>query len=172
MTIPTTLLDEALEAWEGARKGIIEELKCVPPQHLHYRPESGARTVAEIVQHVGDTSLMWAGELSNPNGDFTRKSFNAFIKEYGTPLPERPTDKTGFVRLLGSSHAVGVKRLKGVGEIALLQTICRFDGQSWTRMAWMQHGIAHEEYHRGQLAIYVRLLGFTPALTKSIADHL
>ena len=81
MTIPTTLLDEALEAWEGARKGIIEELKCVPPQHLHYRPESGARTVAEIVQHVVDTSLMWAGELSNPNGDFTRKSFNAFIKE-------------------------------------------------------------------------------------------
>ena len=62
MTIPTTLLDEALEAWEGARKGIIEELKCVPPQHLHYRPESGARTVAEIVQHVVDTSLMWAGE--------------------------------------------------------------------------------------------------------------
>ena len=50
----------------------------------------------------------------------------------------------------------------------MLQTIRRFDGESGTRLAWMQHGIAHEEYHRGQLALYVRLLGRTPALTRLI----
>ena len=50
----------------------------------------------------------------------------------------------------------------------MLQTIRRFDGALWTRLAWLQHGIAHEEYHRGQLALYVRLLGKTPALTKLI----
>jgi uncharacterized damage-inducible protein DinB len=37
-----------------------------------------------------------------------------------------------------------------------------------TRLAWMQHGIAHEEYHRGQLATYARLTGRVPALTKRI----
>ena len=32
----------------------------------------------------------------------------------------------------------------------------------------MNHGIAHEEYHRGQLALYARLLGRVPALTRLI----
>ncbi|MFN2386233.1 MAG: DinB family protein [Thermoanaerobaculia bacterium] len=50
----------------------------------------------------------------------------------------------------------------------MLQFINRFDGQKGTRLAWMNHGIAHEEYHRGQLALYARLLGRTPALTRRI----
>ena len=37
-----------------------------------------------------------------------------------------------------------------------------------TRLAWMNHGIAHEEYHRGQIALYARLLGRVPALTQKI----
>jgi uncharacterized damage-inducible protein DinB len=32
----------------------------------------------------------------------------------------------------------------------------------------MQHPIAHEEYHRGQIAMYARLVGRIPALTKLI----
>ena len=50
----------------------------------------------------------------------------------------------------------------------MLQLIRRFDGKLGTRLAWMQHGIAHEEYHRGQLALYARLLGRVPALTQLI----
>jgi DinB family len=37
-----------------------------------------------------------------------------------------------------------------------------------TRLAWLCHGISHEMYHRGQLALYQRLLGIEPALTKRI----
>ena len=72
------------------------------------------------------------------------------------------------MRVLRNTHAIGVRQIQGAGELAMLQTIKRFDGQPWTRLAWMQHGIAHEEYHRGQLALYVRLLGRTPALTQLI----
>jgi uncharacterized damage-inducible protein DinB len=50
----------------------------------------------------------------------------------------------------------------------MLQHIRRFDGEMGTRLAWMYHGISHEEYHRGQLALYARLLGRVPALTKRI----
>ena len=50
----------------------------------------------------------------------------------------------------------------------MLQRIRRFDGEQGTRLAWVYHGIAHEEYHRAQLALYARLMGRTPALTKRI----
>jgi uncharacterized damage-inducible protein DinB len=35
-------------------------------------------------------------------------------------------------------------------------------------LAWLQHGIAQEMYHRGQLVLYERLLGIEPALTRRI----
>jgi uncharacterized damage-inducible protein DinB len=50
----------------------------------------------------------------------------------------------------------------------MLQTIRQFNGERATRLSWMQHGIGHEEYHRGQLAVYARLVGRVPALTKLI----
>ena len=163
-----SLLKEALDAWSDARNGVIAELRCVPPGRIGFRPEDGARSVAEIAQHIADAALMWCGELTNPAGDFTRKDFPAFIRQYGTRKADRPSDKAGLVRLLRSTHARGAHQLRDTGEVGMLQTIRRFDGELWTRLAWLQHGIAHEEYHRGQLALYVRLLGKTPALTKLI----
>jgi uncharacterized damage-inducible protein DinB len=50
----------------------------------------------------------------------------------------------------------------------MLQTIRQFNGAPATRLSWMHHAIAHEEYHRGQLALYARLVGRVPALTKLI----
>ncbi len=50
----------------------------------------------------------------------------------------------------------------------MLQMIRRFDGIPGTRLAWLDHGIAHEMYHRGQLALYARLMGHVPALTQRI----
>ena len=167
--MPTTsLLEEALDAWADTRRGVIAELRCVPAGQIDFRPGEGAQSVAEIARHIVDTALMWCGELSSPAGDFTRKNFPAFIREYGTRKADRPRDKAGLVRLLRNTHAQGARQLRETGEVGMLQTIRRFDGERWTRLAWLQHGIAHEEYHRGQLALYVRLLGKTPALTKLI----
>ncbi len=50
----------------------------------------------------------------------------------------------------------------------MLQFIIQFSGEPATRLSWLHHGIAHEEYHRGQLALYARLLGKVPALTQKI----
>jgi uncharacterized damage-inducible protein DinB len=52
----------------------------------------------------------------------------------------------------------------------MLQLIERFDGEMGTRLAWLHHGIAQEEYHRGQLCTYARLIGVEPALTRLIRD--
>jgi uncharacterized damage-inducible protein DinB len=62
----------------------------------------------------------------------------------------------------------GVRAFTAAGEMHMLGRIRRFDGQYGSRFAWMQHGIAHEEYHRGQIAMSARLMGIKPALTKLI----
>ena len=60
------------------------------------------------------------------------------------------------------------EQLRAAGEVQMLQHVRRFDGERGTRLSWLHHGIAHEEYHRAQLALYARLLGRTPALTRAI----
>ena len=163
----TTLLDEALEAWADARAGVMAELRNIPDAQMGFRPEPGARSVAEVAQHIVETGLMWSGELTKPDGDFTRKSFPAFIREYARGVG-RPRTKAALLGALKSSHAKGERQIRKAGELGMLQLIRRFDGKPWTRVTWMHHGIAHEEYHRGQVALYARLLGRTPALTKLI----
>jgi uncharacterized damage-inducible protein DinB len=163
----TNLLDEALEAWESVRTGVIDELKIIPEKDMGFAPAEKSRSVIELAQHVIETGMMMAGELSRPDGDFQRKSYEGFLHEYAKGVGGSRT-KPQLLALLKKSHQDGSKRMRHAGELQMLQRINRFDGLKGTRLAWMHHGIAHEEYHRGQLALYVRLLGRVPALTKRI----
>jgi len=167
MTVLRSLLDEALEAWAYARAGVIDELRAFPDKTLGFRPADEARTAAEVVRHIIESNLMMSGELSRANGDFQRKSFEGFLQEYGRGIAAHRTKKQ-LLEALRRTHREGDAKIRHAGELHMLQLIRRFDGEMGTRLAWMHHGIAHEEYHRGQLATYARLTGRVPALTKRI----
>lgn len=107
------------------------------------------------------------GELTGSDGDFTRQGFLAFLTEYAADV-EALRDRRALLQALRSQLDEGTEAFARVGELHMLQYITRFDGQEGTRLAWMHHGIAQEEYHRGQLAWAARLFGEEPALTKLI----
>jgi uncharacterized damage-inducible protein DinB len=167
MTARTTLLEEALESWKFARDGVVDELRNLPDKDLSFRPSEKSRSVLELVQHIVESGLMMAGELSRPDGDFQRKSYEGFLHEYGRGVSSWRSKAT-LLAGLKKTHADGERKIRTAGELHMLQHIRRFDGERGTRLAWMIHGISHEEYHRGQLAVYARLLGRVPALTKKI----
>jgi len=163
----TSLLDEALEAWQYTRAGVISEIRNLPDVSLSFRPTPTMRTPAEIAMHIVESGLMMAGELSRPDGNFRRKTFPQFMKEYTKGL-KPAANKKQLVQLLTKTREDGEKKLRAAGSLHMLQYITRFDGQPGTRLAWMNHGVSHEEYHRGQLALYARLVGRVPALTQLI----
>jgi len=163
----SSLLDEALEAWQYTRHGVIEEIENLSEADLKFRPHAESRTVAEIGLHVVESGLMMAGELTRPDGNFRRKSYPQILKEHAGRLPGA-IKKAPLVKLLKRTHAEGDRKIRRVGELFMLQRITRFDGELGTRIAWMNHGISHEDYHRGQLALYARLVGRVPALTQLI----
>lgn len=163
----TTLLEEALENWAFARSGVADELRNLPEKDLAFAPSPESRSAAELVRHIVESGLMMSGELSRPDGDFGRKGFDGFMKEYGRGVAARRT-KRALLEALRRSHRDGEAKIRRAGEVHMLQRIRRFDGKMGTRLSWMNHGVAHEEYHRGQLALYARLLGRVPALTQRI----
>lgn len=162
-----TLLDEALEAWEYTRQGVLSEASEFPDGDWGYRPHPDARSVAELVRHVIESGLMMVGELTRPDGDFQRQAPPEFMAEYARNLPDDPSPEE-LRSLLTSSFGEGAAAFRAAGEVHMLQLIRRFDGQYGTRHAWLQHGIDHESYHRGQLAAWVRISGRVPALTRLI----
>jgi uncharacterized damage-inducible protein DinB len=163
----TTLLEEALESWGFAREGVIDELENLSDGDMRFQPREESRTVEELVAHVLESGALMSGELSRPEGSFRRKSYEELLREHSRGIRKRGTRRQ-LIAALRSSHREGDRRIRKAGEIHMLQRITRFDGKMGTRLAWMHHGIGHEEYHRGQIALYARLIGRTPALTKRI----
>ena len=167
MTAHTTLLEEALESWEYTRTGVIDELQALPDKDLGFKPSEKSRSAIELVQHIVESGALMVGELARADGDFQRKSYEGFLHEYGRGVSAKRT-KAQLLDALRKTHTEGQRRFREVGELHMLQLIRRFDGKLGSRLAWMNHGISHEEYHRGQLALYARLLGRVPALTRRI----
>lgn len=164
---PKSLLEEALEAWRFAREGVRDELKNLPGDRMDFRPTPQSRTVRELVQHILEVSMMMTGELTRPDTNLHRAPWPKLLRMYALEAYRAKT-KAQLVRLLDSQLKDGERRFRAVGELNLLQLIQRFDGKQGTKSEWMHHIIAHEEYHRGQLALYARLMGATPALTRAI----
>ncbi|HMA45285.1 MAG TPA: DinB family protein [Gemmatimonadales bacterium] len=163
----TTILEETLEAWQGVREGLIAEVRNIPANRFDFRPTPQSRSVAELVQHILEVALMMTGELTRPDTNFHRAPWPKLLGLYAKAA-WRARTKPMLLRLLASQIKDGERRFRKAGELSLLQLITRFDGLPGTRLAWWNHGIAHEEYHRGQLALYARLLGIEPALTRLI----
>lgn len=165
--VRATLLDEALESWEYTRKGVLDEASSFPDDEWDWRPDPDARSVGELVTHILESGLMMVGELTRPDGDFRRQDPGSFIEEYAGDLPPDPTPSE-LREHLTTTFAEGAAAFRAAGEVHMLQLIRRFDGEYGTRLAWLHHGIDHENYHRGQLAAWVRLSGRVPALTRRI----
>lgn len=163
----TTILEETLEAWQGVREGLIAEVRNLPANRFDFRPTPQSRSVAELVQHILEVAMMMTGELTRPDTDFHRAPWSKLLALYARAAWRAKT-KPALLRLLTAQIKDGERRFRRAGELSLLQLITRFDGLPGTRLAWWNHGIAHEEYHRGQVAVYARLMGIEPALTRLI----
>lgn len=161
------LLEETLEAWAYTRSGVIDELENIPDDQFKFKPTPASRSVAELAQHIIESALMATGELNRPDGSFRRKSYAGFIEEYaGTRA--HTVKKGELMALLRATHDEALSAFGNTGQAGLLREIVQFNGEPATRLTWLNHAIGHEEYHRGQLALYARLMGRVPALTQLI----
>jgi len=152
-----SLLDETLEGWWDVRNGVIAEVRNIPATQFDFRPVPEVRNVRELVQHILEIAMMMTGELTRPDTDLRRYPWPKLLKHYAGAA-YAATSKAELVKLLDAQMKDAERKFRAAGELALFQYLTR----------WWHHGIAQEEYHRGQLATYQRLMGIVPALTKAI----
>lgn len=164
---PTTRLEEALEAWEDARRGFIDEVRNIPASRWDFRPTPEMKSVRELAVHILEVAMMMTGELTREETNLRRLPWPKLLRKYAGPA-YRAGSRGELLKLLRSQLRDGVRSFREAGELHMLQYIQRFDGKRGTRLAWLYHGIDQEMYHRGQITVYARLLGIEPALTRRI----
>jgi uncharacterized damage-inducible protein DinB len=161
------LVDDLLEAYRYTREGVIAEVENLPAAAFAERPKGMGRSALELALHIVESGRLMAGELSRRDGDFQRKPYPDLVAEHSRS-GDQARSKEEAVELLRRSYQEDDQMLRTAGVGLLLQPIRQFNGVYATRLSWLHHGVAHEEYHRGQLALYARLFGVKPALTKLI----
>jgi uncharacterized damage-inducible protein DinB len=164
---PESLLEETLELLGFARHGVIAELQNIPERDFEFRPHPESRTVADLARHILESGLMAAGELTRPDGDFQRLPYPQLLEEYAG-FVGTIKGRDALVEALHDAHGDALRRFRAAGGEFMMTRIRRFDGKEGTRYAWLQHALDHESYHRGQIALYSRMIGQVPALTQKI----
>jgi hypothetical protein len=129
-----SILEEALEAWAYTRNGVIEEARSLPEKDFGFRATEKSRSVIELLQHVIESGLLMSGELSRPDGDFRRKSYEGLLIEYARGISGMRS-KRQLLAALRQTHTDGEKRIRAAGELHMFQLINRFDGKRGTRLA-------------------------------------
>jgi uncharacterized damage-inducible protein DinB len=157
-------IERLIEGWKEVRKGFIEEASQIPDDQFSFRATPDTRSVSELLEHVVESQKMLVGESCRPDTNLMRQSFADHIKEYAAEVGA-VQDKNGLLELMRSSMETSEACIRAGGE-QLQEMMRRFDGKEMSKVDFLTFAVAHEMYHRGQLTVYLRLLGIEPALTR------
>jgi uncharacterized damage-inducible protein DinB len=157
-------VDPIIGGWREVRAGLIDEVSQIPADQFSFRAAEGMRSVAELLQHLVESQKFLVGEACRPDTNLLRKSFAENIKDYA-PHVRNVNDKEAIIKMLQTAMDDCEKHLRENAD-EMKNTMKRFDGKEMTKLGFLSFAIAHEMYHRGQLTVYVRLLGIEPMLTQ------
>ena len=157
-------VDPIIGGWREVRAGLIDEVSQIPADQFSFRAAEGMRSVAELLQHLVESQKFLVGEACRPDTNLLRKSFAENIKDYASDV-RNANDKEAIIQMLQTAMDDCEKCLREHAH-EMKNTMKRFDGKEMTKLGFMSFAIAHEMYHRGQLTVYVRLLGIEPMLTQ------
>ncbi len=66
-----SLLEEALDSWDGVREGLIAELELIPEEKYDFRPTPEAVSVGGLAVHLLESGAMMVGELTRTDTHFS-----------------------------------------------------------------------------------------------------
>jgi uncharacterized damage-inducible protein DinB len=161
------ITEEAIAMWETFRSGVVAELENIPEDKWDDRAGEGGRSLRETARHIAESGVAFIGEIVAADGKFARVLDPRHQETIRAGLPAG-NSKAEIIELLKSTCKEGSARLRQKGE-ALNTERMPMLGAEGSRMSALIFAISHEMYHRGQLAMFARAAGQTPALTQQIS---
>jgi len=147
-------IDAFLKYFDSVRQRTVRVIRCIPQDKLEWSYREGKFTLGDLVRHIATTErYMWA---ENVQGKPSRYA------GCGIELADGYDQVLQFTERL---HRESVEIFSHLSDQDLNRKCTTPDGISITVWKWLRAMVEHEIHHRGQIYIYLAMLGVrTPPL--------
>jgi len=152
MEIPT--IQPFLHYFNSVRERTMRVARCVPPDKLDWSYAPGKFTLGDLLRHIAVTERCLWGE----NIQGKPSMYKSHGKEFADGLDN-------VLALMERLHKESLEIFSKLSD-ADLQTKCKTPGGvELTKWKWLRLTVEHEIHHRGQVYLYLAMLGIpTPPL--------
>ena len=155
-----------LETFEREHARTLDVLRAYPDDQSDFRPHERSRTAREVAWPLvlGQQRLM----IRALTGGFD------WSKPPGTP-PAAPATLSAITQALEEAHGPVVKALRDVDDAALNGTVQFFVAPKTLGdvplLDFLWFLLFDQIHHRGQLSVYLKIVGKVPSIYGPSADH-
>jgi uncharacterized damage-inducible protein DinB len=147
-------LEIFLEYLEKVQQRTMRVVACIPPDKLEWSYREGKFTLGDLVRHMGAIERYMFGETIQGKPSL----YNGCGKELADGLD-------AVVKFKDRMHGETVDIIRSLGEEGMNRKCTTPDGASITVWKWLRLMVEHEIHHRGQIYLYLAILGVpTPPL--------
>lgn len=161
---------ELAAAFRTVRENTIKIAEDIPENKFGYRPAPETRTVAELLAHIGASTMFQSIVHGSGITDMMKINFQDLFQKF-TAEETKPRTKAELLAYLEDEGNKFASFLEGASDSLLAETVSMrpMPGSptpTKSRFEMLMSAKEHEMHHRGQLMTYQRLLGITPHLTR------
>ena len=147
-------LNAFLEYFDKVRARTVRVAKCIPPEHIEWTCQPGKFTLGDLLRHLAGIERYMFVE-------------NACKREsrYAGHGRELAQGHQAVLDYLERMHSESMAILRTLSDNDLQSKCKNPDGSEITVWKWLRAMIEHEIHHRGQIYLYLSILGVkTPPL--------
>lgn len=143
-----------LHYFGNVRERTMRVARCVPPEKIDWTYAQGKFTLGDLLRHIAVAErFMWAETLSDRPSRYTSHG-----KELAGNYEE-------IIALMERLHAESMEIFTKFSDEELQRKCKTPDGAEITKWKWLRVMVEHEIHHRGQIYLYLGMLGVsTPPL--------
>jgi uncharacterized damage-inducible protein DinB len=154
-------LDVFLDYFEKVHQRTMRVVRCIPPDKLDWTYQQGKFTLGDLVRHIATINRYMFGE--------TIQNKPSRYAGCGKELADGYENVVMFMERLHRETAEIIARMSADD---LNRKCATPDGAPITTWKWMRSMIEHEIHHRGQIYLYLAMLGVpTPPLYGLTAEQ-
>jgi uncharacterized damage-inducible protein DinB len=144
--------------WKWAKEYTLEYIESMPESGLNYRPTDSVRSFTEQMLHITGANVGFSAQVSGMPPTIEGARDIEKSTKYNT--------KALLSEVVGKGYDYVIATIEATSDEKLNQTMTLFGQFEMTGAEAYHKAFIHQNHHRGQCAVYIRLAGGTPAQMK------
>jgi len=144
--------------WKWAKEFTLAYIESMPETGINFKPTDSVRSFAEQMLHITSANVGFTAQVTGlpPTIEDVR----------GLEKNESYKNKAALAEVVGKGYDYVIASLETTPSEKLSTQMTLFGQYEMTGAEAMQKAFIHQNHHRGQCAVYIRLAGGVPAQMK------